>query len=137
MIQEVLLYHAVITKFFLLTLFVNLLVPALFRRERAREIKMTRITFFFYSALLVMVAFTGIVAFMLLNISWNGEMSMMVSAFLLLSTIEIARSRKLTRVWVAGESAVSASWPFVAAEIAITFGMIFYAAMERKDAVPL
>ena len=137
MIEEAVLYHSVMSKLFLGLLFANLLIPSLFKSNRSREIKMTRISFFFYSAMLSMLAFTGIILYMLMTLPWNLQMTLMSIAFLLLSGVEIARSRKLVRVWMKGESAVSYSWPYVLSEMAITGLVILSMAVEKKDAVPL
>jgi len=137
MIEEAVLYHSVMSKLFLGLLFANLLIPSLFKSNRSREIKMTRISFFFYSAMLSMLAFTGIILYMLMTLPWNLQMTLMSIAFLLLSGVEIARSRKLVRVWMKGESAVSYSWPYVLSEMAITGIVILLMAVEKKDAVPL
>jgi len=137
MIQEALLYHVVTINLFLFLLAINLLVPWLFRRNEMREIKATRITFFFFSALLSMVAFTGAILFMIAEILWNTRMSLMVAVFIALSGVEIARSLKLKRLWIRGESGVSLSWRYVLIEIVIAAAMILFTIVDKKDAIPL
>jgi len=137
MIEEAVLYHAVMIKIFLFLLLINLLIPSLFKSNRAREIKGTRISYFLFSALLAMTAFTGMILYMLMDIPWNLEMTSMVAIFLLLSAIEIARSRRLRRAWLEGESAVSFSWRYVVLEIVLTIAAMLVFAIEKKDAVPL
>ena len=137
MVEEALLYHSVMVKILLFTLFADLLLPYFFRGNRASEIKTTRISFFFYSAILVMTVFSGTILYMLMDIPWGGKMSLMVIAFVLLSGVEIARSRKLVKVWTAGKSGIPFSWPYILTEIVITGLIMLYMAMEKKDAVPL
>ena len=137
MVEEALLYHTVMVKLFLFTLFADLLLPYFFKGNRAREVKMIRISFFFYSAILVMTAFSGTILYMLMNIPWSGKMSLMLAVFILLAGIEIARSRKLVSVWMAGKSGLPFSWPYILAEIAIMGFMMLYMVIEKKDAVPL
>ena len=137
MIEEALLYHSIMVKLFLALLFVNLAIPSLFRSNSVRMIKMTRMSFFLFSALLAMVAFTGMILFMLMSVPWSMGMTGMVVVFLLLSVAEIIRSRKLREAWLKGESGISVSWPWVLIEITMTAVMIFAAALEGKDAVPL
>ena len=137
MIEEALLYHSVMVKLFLVLLFVNLAIPSLFRGNSVRMIKMTRMSFFLFLALLAMVAFTGMILFMLMNVPWSIGMTGMVIVFFLLSAAEITRSRKLREAWLRGENGISVSWPWVLIEIAMTAAMIFAAALEGKDAVSL
>lgn len=135
MIEEALLYHAVMIKLFLVMLFVNLFVPSLFKGNRVKEIKLTRITFFLFSALLSMVAFTGIILYMLARLSWSHGMSLMVAVFFVLAALEIARSQKLKKVWISGESGVAFSWRYVLLEIAVTAAMVLVMVWEKKNAV--
>ena len=137
MIQEALLYHVVTINFFLFLLAINLLIPWLFSRDEMREIKATRITFFLFSSLLSMVAFTGVILFMIAELSWNTRMSLMVAAFITLGGIEIARSMKLRQLWLRDESGVSLSWRYVLVEIVIAAAMMLFTVVDKKDAIPL
>ncbi|MEA3419077.1 MAG: hypothetical protein U9Q90_06715 [Campylobacterota bacterium] len=137
MVEETLLYHVVMIKLFLLMLCINLFVPLFFRSERVREIKATRITFFLYSALLAMVAFTGMVLYLIAELSWNHAMSLMVAVLVLLSGLEIARSIKLKKIWILGESGVAYSWKYVSLEIIVTVAMVILMIMEKKGAISL
>ncbi len=137
MIQEALLYHIVTINLLLFLLAINLLIPWLFRRNEMREIKATRITFFLFSSLLSMVAFTGVILFMIAELSWNTRMSLMVAAFIALAGVEIARSVKLRRLWLEDESGVSLSWRYVSVEIMIATAMILFTIVDKKDAIPL
>ncbi len=137
MIQEALLYHIVTINLLLFLLAINLLIPWLFRRNEMREIKATRITFFLFSSLLSMVAFTGVILFMIAELSWNTRMSLMVAAFIALAGVEISRSVKLRRLWLEDESGVSLSWRYVSVEIMIATAMILFTIVDKKDAIPL
>ena len=137
MVQEALLYHVVTIKVFLFLLVINLLIPWLFRGNEMREIKATRITFFIFSALLSMAAFTGVILFMIAEISWNMRMSLMVAVFISLAAVEIARSMKLRRLWLRDESGVSLSWRYVLVEIVMTAAMILFTIVDKKYAIPL
>lgn len=137
MVQEALLYHVVMINLFLFLLVVNLLIPWLFRHNEMREIKATRITFFLFSSLLSMVAFTGVILFMIAELSWNTRMSLMVAAFISLAAVEIARSIKLRRLWLRDESGVSLSWRYVLIEIVIAAAMMLFTVVDKKDAIPL
>ena len=135
--EEALLYHSVMMNMFLGLLFVNLLIPYFFRKNIGSEIRATRISFFLYSALLSMLAFTGIILFMLANSPWDTRLTIMTTAFFMLSGIEIARSIKLRRIWMAGGSGVLASWPFVLAEISVALFVVLFMMADMKDAVPV
>ena len=137
MVNEAILYHSVMIKMFLGLLFLNLILPSLFKSDIHREVKATRISFYLFSALLSMMAFTGTIVYMLMDIPWNIGLSLMVFAFIVLAAIEIMRSRKLVGVWVQGESGVRYSWPYVLSEIVITAAVVLYMIIEKKDAVPL
>ena len=137
MVEEAAVYHAVMIKIFLALLVINLLIPSVLKSSRAREIKGMRISYFLFSALLTMVAFTGIILYMLMDSPWSLGLTAMVIVFLLLSAIEIARSRRIRRAWIGGESAASPSWRYVALEIILVLMMMLFFAMDKKDAVPL
>ncbi len=137
MAHEALVYHSVMIKLFLVLLVINLWVPWIFRHDIMKEVRRTRITFFFFSAMLTMVAFTGAVLVLIAELPWDSGMTLMVLAWVLLSAVEITRSMKLTRLWREGKSVVSVSWRYVMAEIAITTAMILFAVLDHKDAVPL
>jgi len=137
MIEETLLYHSITVKIFLAMLFINLLVPILTKSERSREIKWTRMTFFVYSGFLAMMAFSGMILYMLLEIPWNLTMTIMVIAFVILAILEIARSRALHSVWMMSESGVSLSWKYVMIEIIVIAAMVVLMIMEKKGAISL
>lgn len=137
MIQEALVYHSVMIKLFLVLLVINLWVPWIFKSNIMKEVKATRITFFLYSAMVTMVAFSGAVLVLIAEIPWNIGLSLMILAWVLLSIVEIVRSMQLTRLWREGESVVSVSWRYVMVEIVITAAMILFAILDHKDAIPL
>ncbi|MEA3454883.1 MAG: hypothetical protein U9R26_00100 [Campylobacterota bacterium] len=137
MVQEALVYHSVMIKLFLVLLAINLWVPWIFKSNIMKEVKATRITFFFYSSMVTMVAFTGAVLVLIAEIPWSLGISLMVVSWVFLSIVEIVRSVKLTRLWREGKSAVSMSWRYVMVEIAITVMMILFSTLDHKDAVPL
>ncbi len=137
MVEETLLYHAVTIKIFLAILFINLLIPIITKSERAREVKWTRISFFFFSGLLTMIAFSGVILMMVLEMPWNLSMTIMLIAFVLLTILEIARSRTLHKIWMLSESGASISWKFVLLEIVIVAMMVILMIMEKKGAISL
>ena len=137
MVQEALVYHSVMIKLFLALLVVNLWVPWIFKHDIVKEIKRTRITFFLFSAMVTMVAFSGAVLVLIAELPWNIGMTLMVFVWILLSVVEIIRSMKLTGLWREGKNVASVSWHYVVVEIGITIAMILFAAFDHKDAVPL
>ena len=137
MIQEALLYHTVTIKLFFALLVINLWMPKLFSQNIIKEVKATRISFFFFWALLTMVAFTGAVLILIAELPWSIWMSLMVAVWILLSVLEIIRSRKLTQFWREGQSAVSISWRYVVAEMMIMALMFTIAIMKSKDAISI
>ena len=137
MVEETLLYHAVTIKIFLAMLFINLLIPVITKSQRAREIKWTRVSFFFFSGLLTMIAFSGVILMMLLEIPWNLSMTIMLIAFIVLTILEISRSRALHKVWTVSESGASISWKFILLEIVVVTIMVILMIMERKGAISL
>ena len=137
MIQEAILYHTVTIELFFALLVINLWLPKLFSRDIIKEVKATRISFFFFSAMLTMVAFTGAVLILIAKLPWSIWMSLMVVVWILLSALEIIRARKLTQLWREGQSAVSVSWRYVAAEMLIMAMMLLIATWESKDAISL
>jgi uncharacterized membrane protein len=94
-------------------------------------------SYFLFSALLAMVAFTGMILFMLMSAPWSMGMTGMVVVFVLLSVVEIIRSQKLREAWLKGENGIAVSYRYVLIEIVMTGAMIIAAIWEKKDAVPL
>jgi uncharacterized membrane protein len=137
MAEEVLIYHSAMVKLLLFVLAADLVLPYLFRKNREREIRMTRISFFTYSATLAMAAFSGAVLFVLMKSDWNIGNILMIFLFVFLAGTEIARSRKLVGAWREGESASAYSWPYVLAEIVATGSMILYMMIGKQNAVSL
>jgi len=137
MIQEALAYHSVMIKLFLTLLVINLWIPWIFKFNIMKEVKATRITFFLYSSMITMVAFTGAVLVLIAEIPWSLWISLMVIAWVLLSIVEIVRSMKLTKLWREGKSVVSVSWRYVMVELVITAAMVLFAILDHKDAIPL
>lgn len=124
MVQESLLYHSVILKIFSGLLFLNIFIPLFFKNSSIANIRAVRISVFVYAALLTMVAFTGLIVYMLGNFSWGLNLTLMVVLFVLLSIIEFFRIRKLKRLWVAEQNMFAASAKYILLEILLVGGMI-------------
>ena len=137
MIEEAMVYHSVIIKIFLVLLLFNLVAPFLARREIAKEMRITRVSFFLFSALLVMIIFSGMIAFMLIEIPWSIMMSLMVLSFIVLAGLEITRSIKLHKLWMISETGTSLSWKYVLLEIIVIAIMVLLMILEKKGAVSL
>jgi len=131
MVQETLLYHSVLVKIFFLFLFVSLALPWLFKGVASSQIKAVRISFFLFFAILTMVAFSGMVLLLIAGTSWNLQIGLMVGALVFLAGLEIARSRKLTRLWREGEDILRLSSKLVAIELAITLCMVALMVMVK------
>jgi len=119
MVQESLLYHAVMIKILLGFLIIYLIIPLFFKESSISAIKAVRIGSFIFSALLTMVIFSGMILYMLGNVPWNWEMSLMVAVSILLSVIEIVKIKKLKREWMAEQSMRKISWIYISVEIII------------------
>jgi len=125
MVQESLLYHAVIIKMFLWFLILNIVLPMLFKKDSVIGIKAVRVSAFIYSALLTMVAFTGMILFMLGTTPWSMDMTLMVILFIILATIETIRIKKLKSLWMQEKSMVASSAIYIIFEIALVATMIY------------
>ncbi len=131
MIQETLLYHSMLIKIFFLFLFMSLALPWLFRGAANNQIRAVRISFFLFSALLTMVAFSGMVLMLIAGTPWSIQIGLMVGILAVLGGAEIARSRKLTRLWREKKDITTLSSKLVAIEIVITLCMIVIMVMEK------
>jgi len=131
MVQESLLYHAVMIKILLGFLIINLTIPLFFRESSISAIRAVRIGSFIYSALLTMAIFTGMILYMLGEVPWNLEMSLMVVASILLSAIEIVKIRKLKREWMAERSLKKISWIYISVEIVIVSGIVIMMILSK------
>ncbi|SFV58615.1 hypothetical protein MNB_SV-6-1759 [hydrothermal vent metagenome] len=119
MVQESLLYHSMVIKILLGFLAINLFIPLFFKQNSISAIKAVRISSFIYSALIAMAIFTGMILYMLGQVPWSLEMSLMVVASIALATIETMRIKKLKKLWMSEKSMTNLSWRYVATEIAI------------------
>jgi len=135
--QEILLYHSMLIKIFLALLVINALVPFLSRATIATQMRNTRISFFVYFGFLTMVAFTGLVAIMVLEYPWGHAMTLMVFSFGLLIALEVMRAKKLHKRWMISESAANISLMYVAGQIVIVAAMTVLMIMEKKGAISL
>lgn len=125
MVQEALLYHAVIIKIFVALLLLNMLIPLLFKNASIARIKAIRISVFLYSALLTMIAFSGLIVYMLGTSPWDLYITLMVLLFVLLSSLEYFRIKKLKRLWTDEQSMFLPSLTYILLELALLGGMIF------------
>jgi hypothetical protein len=138
MSEEILAYHAMITRLFAGLLLLNLVVPSLFGGQLTREILATRLGFYFYAALLSMVIFTGLILYLVAGHPWRLSLWLMVAASLLLIYLEIRRVKALAQCWYRHRrSGASVSWRYVAMELLITACMIVWMVAERRGALPL
>ena len=125
MAQEALLYHAIIIKIFAALLLLNIVVPLLFQNDSTRAIKAVRISVFFYSALLTMIAFSGLIVYMIGTFAWDLYITLMLLLFILLSVLEYFRIKKLKSLWLAGQSLFWSSLKYILIEFTLLGGMIF------------
>jgi len=137
MIQEAIFYHSVIVKMFLVLLLFNLLVPIIFNKSIATEMRWTRLTFFLFSGVLSMTLFSGLIAYMLMDIPWNTIMTLMVLSFIILSGFEITRSKKLHELWMLSKRGTSISWKYVLLEITVIAVIVLLIILEKKGAISL
>jgi hypothetical protein len=124
MVEEALLYHTVLSKIFLVLLAMNFFVPWFFRKEWRKEIRPTRITFFLFWAVLAMVAFSGMILWMLAKSPWSLEITAMTMSMGVLMIFEIARVKAINKAWMAEKSAFEISGKWVLSEIAVVIMVI-------------
>ena len=125
MVQESLLYHAVIIKIFVGLLLLNMLIPLFFKNGSIASIRAVRISVFVYAALLTMTAFTGLIVFMLGAFPWDLNMTLMVLLFVVLSVIEFFRIKRLKELWIAEQNMFVTSVKYILPELALVGGMIY------------
>lgn len=125
MAQEALLYHALIIKIFVALLLFNIAIPLLFKNASIARIKAVWISLFLYFALLTMIAFSGLILYMLGSSPWDLYITFMVLLFLFLSLLEYFRIKKLKRVWIEKQSMFLPSLQYILVELALLGGMIF------------
>ncbi len=135
--QEILMYHSLLIKILLAVLVINALVPFFARHHIATQMRYTRISFFIFFGFLTMVAFSGLVAFMVLEYPWNLSLTLMVAALVILIALETYRSKKLHQRWMLSENGATVSLLYVSAQIAIIAAMTVLMIMEKKGAISL
>lgn len=89
MIADVIWYHTATINLFLILIFSGISISIFFYSNIAKFIKYTRIYFFTYYALLVMIGFDGLIAMILSKRELSINMNLMIGAFFVLLGLEI------------------------------------------------
>ncbi len=89
MIADVIWYHTTTINLFLILIFAGISISILFYANVAKFIKLTRIYFFTYYALLVMIGFDGLVAMILSERDFSININLMIGAFFVLIGLEV------------------------------------------------
>jgi len=136
--EEMIVYHALLLKIMLGILLIGMIIPFL-GKECSATIKRMRIYMFVSHGLLTMIAFTGLIAFVFAKMDLQGDIIVMIGAFLAMIMIEVLKYKKILK---AGESegcakkARTTATLFTLLNIAIIAGLVVYKIMEAKSAIP-
>ncbi|SFV57404.1 hypothetical protein MNB_SV-9-586 [hydrothermal vent metagenome] len=84
-----------------------------------------------------MTLFSGLIAYMLVDIKWNTMMTLMVLSFIILAGLERTRSIKLHNSWRVSKKDVSLSWKYVLLEITVLAVIVLLMILEKKGAISL
>ena len=136
--EEMIFYHAILLKAMLGVLIVGMIIPFL-SAECSKTIKRMRIYMFVSHALITMIAFTGLIAFVFGKIDMNFSIIMMIVAFLAMIMIEVLKYKKVLRTGTSQGCAKTGRASviiYTVLNIAIIAGLVIYKIMEAKSAIP-
>ena len=135
--EEMVLYHAVLIYTMFGVLMVGMSLPFL-SSICNKTIKRIRIYMFVSHALLTMIAFTGLIAFVFAKMSMSIEIITMIVAFFVMVMVEVLKYKQILK---AGNSEGCAKTSrtttllYTLINIAIITGLVLYKIMEAKSAI--
>jgi hypothetical protein len=97
MITDIIWYHTATINLFLILIFSGISLSIFFYGNIVKFIKYTRIYFFTYYALLVMIGFDGLIAMILSKRELSINMILMIGAFFILIGLEIYKFLQFKR----------------------------------------
>ncbi|HIO96068.1 MAG TPA: hypothetical protein EYG67_04530 [Campylobacterales bacterium] len=138
--DEMILYHAVLIKMLLGLLVVGMMIPFL-SSACEKIIKRTRIYMFIFHGFMTSVAFSGLVAFVFVQMSFNASMGFMIVAYLLMSAIESVKYLLMLQTQKESDACNNKmriiSLKYTMINIVIVALFVVYKIMEHSSTVPL
>ena len=135
--EEMIFYHAILLKAMLGVLVVGMIIPFL-SSECSKTIKRMRIYMFVSHALITMIAFTGLIAFVFGKVDLKIDIIVMIISFLTMIMIEVVKYKKLLRTGTSEGCAKTGRASviiYTILNIAIIAGLVVYKIMEAKSAI--
>ena len=138
--EEMILYHALLIKILLVILVIGMLLPWL-GKDCAKRIRRRRIYMFVFHGFLTTVAFSGMVAFVFVQMSFNLSMAFMILAYLLIAFIESKGYLKMLQYQFESERCTTemrtVALKYGLINIAMVAGLVIWKIVEHKDAIPV
>jgi len=138
--EEMVLYHAVMIKIMLGVLVIGMVIPFLSNICNT-TIKRMRIYMFVAHGVITSVAFSGMVAFVFVQMSFNLSMAVMMVVYVLISVIETLKYLKMLKIrhqeahCVGGMRTLSLKYTLI--NIAMVASLVIWKIVEHHHAVPL
>lgn len=117
MLETILSYHNYIIWITVFIMLVNMILPYIYRKSPDKMIFYSRVGYFFFWAALVILIFSGMMAFMFTGRNSNSLFWLMLIVSVLLGGLEILRSSKSKKLWIIGEHALKISTKIIWIEI--------------------
>ncbi len=136
--EEMVLYHAILIKIMLGVLVIGMFIPFLSKECRI-TIKRTRIYMFVAHGFITAVAFSGMVAFVFVQMPFNISMAVMIVIYLLISVVETVKYFKMLKMQYESNSCVQSlrgvAIKYTLINIIMILAMMIWKIMEYKSAV--
>ena len=138
--SEMIMYHAILIKMMLAVLIIGMIIPFL-GSDCAKTVKRTRIYMFASHGLLSMIAFSGLVAFVFAEMSFNLSIIVMIVAFFAMIMLEVAKYKTILKGRSDAKSCVKKARTtavfYTIVNIILIAGLVVWKIMEAKSAVPV
>ena len=138
--DEMILYHAILIKMLLGLLIVGMMIPFL-SNVCEKTIKRMRIYMFVFHGFMTSVAFSGLVAFVFVQMSFNASMGLMIVAYLMISVIESVKYLSMLKIQKELDGCSTqmrrVSLRYTTINIAMVALFVVYKIVEHANAVPV
>ena len=136
--EEMILYHSVLIQTMLGVLIVGMIIPFL-SSACSKTIKRTRIYMFVSHALLSMMAFTGMIAFVFAKMEMRWDIGAMIVAFLVMIMVEVFKYKKILKAGTdegCAKNNQMVAIGYTLLNILIISAFFLYEMVEVKSAIP-
>jgi len=140
MFDEMVFYHDILVKILLGLLVVGMLIPFL-SSDSIKSIRRIRIYMFVFHGFITTVAFSGLVAFVFVKMSFDLSILVMIVVYIFLTVLESVKYLKILKLYKNSSNSIkdiqSINIKYSLINILIVTSLIIWKIMEHSSAVPL